>query len=202
MKKLRAVLLVVLVLAGLIGSATPARAGSVTGWFDYVKNARSQSNSTLYWTWGGDQTPNFGSLNLARAGSGWTKNDCEKGKGWLPNGLYDQEFTKHDYNGGEVFGRVWKISSKKCAKGTVYRSDLFIHTEETPQQGQSCIPNKDSNKCWEGNDDYTSAGCIKVAWSKEGSSMDIANVHKRYHDPSLGGYPGDVNVIPYILRVR
>jgi hypothetical protein len=43
------------------------------------------------------------------------------------------------------------------------RTELFIHSEETSDEGQYCPTPYDDPFCWEGDFDYYSHGCIKLA---------------------------------------
>ena len=100
-----------------------------------------------------------------RAGSGSSQDECESGVGWLPTGRYDIVLHVHNYDGSKIKGRVWQLSDKRCNGGTgTLRTELFIHTEETASMGQDCIAGiADAPFCWEGDNDYYSAGCIKLA---------------------------------------
>jgi hypothetical protein len=99
-----------------------------------------------------------------RAGSGYLKNECKIGAGWLPAGSYSITLHSDSYPGTKIQGRVWELSDKACAGGAgVLRTQLFIHSEETSSRGQSCGPaGSDYPFCWEGPHDYYSSGCIKL----------------------------------------
>lgn len=100
-----------------------------------------------------------------RAGSGVSTNECWTAHGWLPGGLYNILLHSDSYAGSKVRGRVWQLSDRRCSGGAgTLRTELFIHTEETSSQGQSCGPaGTDYPFCWEGDNDYYSEGCIKVS---------------------------------------
>jgi len=99
-----------------------------------------------------------------RAGSGVSTDECAVGYGWLPGGWYDIVGHFDYYNGSAIKGRVWQLSDKRCAGGTGnLRTELFIHSEETSDEGQYCPTPYDDPFCWEGDSDYKSSGCIKVA---------------------------------------
>jgi hypothetical protein len=97
-----------------------------------------------------------------RAGSGSGTDACQH-YNWIPRGYYDVLWHDDNYPGSAVQGRVWRLSDYQCENG-VRRTELFIHSEETSQQGQSCGPQgSDYPFCWEGSHDYYSYGCIKLA---------------------------------------
>jgi hypothetical protein len=99
-----------------------------------------------------------------RAGSGVSTNECAVGYGWLPGGWYDIVGHFDYYNGSAIKGRVWQLSDKRCSGGTGnLRTELFIHSEETADEGQYCPTPYDDPFCWEGDSDYYSHGCIKLA---------------------------------------
>jgi len=109
-----------------------------------------------------------------RAGSGSSTNECQTGVGWLPTGWYDIVGHFDNYNGSLIKGRVWQLSDKRCNGGTgTLRTQLFIHSEETSDQGQYCPTSGDDPFCWEGTSDYYSDGCIKLAHAQPYPS-DIA----------------------------
>jgi hypothetical protein len=95
-----------------------------------------------------------------RAGSGINTDACQHNN-WIPRGYYDVLWHDDYYGGSKVQGRVWRLSDYQCSNG-VRRTELFIHSEETWQQGQSCGPG-DYPFCWDGDGDYYSFGCIKLA---------------------------------------
>jgi hypothetical protein len=99
-----------------------------------------------------------------RAGSGTSTNECYLSHGWLPTGWYDIVGHFDHYNASLIKGRVWQLSDKRCMGGTgTLRTELFIHSEETPDGGQYCPTAGDDPFCWEGAFDYYSNGCIKLA---------------------------------------
>lgn len=81
---------------------------------------------------------------------------------WIPVGMYDVAWHDHHYDGTLIKGRVWRLSNYQCNNG-VTRTELFVHTEETVDNSQSCPTGGDDPFCWEGPNDYFSNGCIKVA---------------------------------------
>ncbi|GIU99793.1 MAG: hypothetical protein KatS3mg014_1409 [Actinomycetota bacterium] len=102
----------------------------------------------------------------------------------------------NNYDGSAIWGRVWHLQDKQCHDGT-WRTELFIHTEETSGNGQRCTSDPDDPECWDdtpaspggnpGTNDFKSQGCIKVRrQSPEGSWPDaMSDVHSDWHD--IGG---------------
>jgi hypothetical protein len=136
----------------------------------FDKNWTSPSNSTL--TWKVIHQDDDGVWRVVeklswRAGSGMLgksgRNECRKGRGWLPNGTYRLRFY-NDYHGNLIKGRAIYLGRKACANGTV-RTDLFIHTEQGAGSRQ-CPDRRGDQVCrWEYPkiNDYRSYGCIKLA---------------------------------------
>ena len=100
--------------------------------------------------------------------------------GWLPTGYYDLWGHWDNYNGA-IAGRVFYLQNKPCWNGT-WRTELFVHSEETAGQGQYCPTAGDDPYCWEGAYDYYSNGCIKV--SRAGYPSDLRLVHDGWHSKS------------------
>ncbi len=97
-----------------------------------------------------------------RAGSGSGTDACQH-YNWIPRGHYDVLWHDDYFDGTKIKGRVWRLSDYQCSNG-VRRTELFVHSEETADQGQSCYADgSDSPFCWEGDRDYYSYGCIKLA---------------------------------------
>ena len=96
------------------------------------------------------------------------------------------------YSGSTIRGRVWQLQDKACGAG-VLRTELFIHTEETPDNDQICSPDPDDPWCWDdtaagggvaGTNDYYSLACIKVRrHSPEGNwANNLVETHTAWHD--------------------
>jgi hypothetical protein len=97
-----------------------------------------------------------------RAGSGIGTDACQHNN-WIPRGDYDVLWHDDYYGGSAIQGRVWRLSDYQCSNG-VRRTELFVHSEETSSQGQSCgSPYDDYPFCWEDSSDYYSYGCVKLA---------------------------------------
>ena len=101
-------------------------------------------------------------------GTGRGQDPCAISEGWLPNGVYDahrkETAYRTNFNGGLIFGTVWRLQNKKCAPGRDQkRTALFIHSEMTPARTQACSPAAyNERQCWDGPRDYISEGCIKL----------------------------------------
>lgn len=163
-KILRRIIATVFALVVLIGvQAQPASA-----WWDLHRAGPSNAlNGGLQWLW------YDGSYHSAawRAGSGnGNTNECASGQGWLPTGQYGIRGHWDQYAGSAIKGYVWWLDDKPCYNG-VWRTELFIHTEQTINNGQQCAGPYIEPQCWEGDGDFYSAGCIKV------SHWDIPTVH-------------------------
>src|SRR6266511_2619991 len=105
---------------------------------------------------------NYGDWTGVRGGSGIGTDACQH-YNWIPRGYYSVYWHDDWYAGTVIQGRVWRLSDYQCSNG-VRRTELFVHSEENSQQGQSCYADgSDSPFCWEGDHDYYSYGCIKVA---------------------------------------
>jgi len=203
--------------AVLVAPAPAAQAQRSCHYFEFVKG--TNINSTLRW-WYTDQ---YGRCNRSvewRAGSGTSTNACLRNAGWLPNGWYDLADGSNapqpighvnQYTGSSIFGRVWHLQDKRCSDGTL-RTELFIHTEEKPNNGQYCTSDPDDLQCWDstpaysgassGTNDYYSQGCIKVRRpSDEGNWPDaMSDVHSTWHN--LGGGAGHGEARPDRLYVH
>jgi hypothetical protein len=144
----------------IFAASTAAARASV--WMNFTRI--SNAGSTLRFTWQDDATGQQRATQIWRAGSGVTTNECLVAQGWLPAGLYDVRGHFDHYQGSKIQGRVWQLSDKRCNGGSgALRTELFIHSEETADNGQYCPTPGDDPFCWEGDGDYRSIGCIKVA---------------------------------------
>lgn len=102
-----------------------------------------------------------------RAGAGMLgrsgRNECAKGRGWLPNGSYRLRFHR-DYRGSLIRGRAFRLDDHRCRSGRK-RVALFIHTEQGAHDLQ-CADRPGDQVCrWEFPrvNDYKSAGCLKLS---------------------------------------
>ncbi len=197
-KALRPVL--AMVIAGLVAGVLPATAVAVTyqGWFDYARN-NSNTNGTLTWKYTIDYQPSVYSRSW-RAGSGSALNDQKqitgvRPGGWLPTGWYSIRGHWNDYNGSAIYGRVWYLSDKVNSAGDL-RTGLFVHSEETPSNGQSSTYEPQR---WDGSSDYYSNGCVKVAY---GGNMDDVHWYWYYKGGSTAHGSGLPYPLTYMLYVH
>jgi len=118
-----------------------------------------------------------------RAGSGSGTDACQHNN-WIPKGHYDVLWHDDNYPGSKIQGRVWRLSDYQCSNG-VRRTELFIHSEETSQQGQACGPaGTDYPFCWESAHDYYSYGCIKLARQPVPSDLRGVDVFVHTWEPA------------------
>jgi hypothetical protein len=179
-----------LVLAAAVAAALTvgAAAGRAAIYFDFHKV--TNTGSSLMETWQDGSTGKVYAQQSWRAGSGYTTNGCQVDAGWLPNGYYTLA-SHQDHYDLTIKGRVWHFDDKQCSDGT-WRRELFIHSEETADNGQLCgYPYYDERYCWDGDGDYKSVGCIKVAHAQPYPS-DIAKVDNDWHN--WGGGTGTLNL--------
>jgi hypothetical protein len=137
----------------------------------FEKNQTDPSSSTLTWKvihQDADGVWRVVERLSWRAGSGMLgtagRNECAKGRGWLPNGTYRLRYH-HDYDGSLIKGRAFRLDDHRCRNGTTWRVALFIHTEQGAHDTQ-CPDLPGDQPCrWEypAVNDYKSAGCIKLA---------------------------------------
>jgi hypothetical protein len=137
----------------------------------FDKNRTNPSNSRL--TWRVVHQDDDGVWRVVeqlswRAGSGMLgtagRNECAKGRGWLPNGTYRLRFHP-DYHGNLIKGRAFRLDDHLCRNGSTWRVQLFIHTEQGLHSTQCADLPGDQPCRWEypAVNDYKSAGCIKLA---------------------------------------
>jgi hypothetical protein len=168
----------VVVLPAAPTEAAPSRRAIIT--FD--KNWVDPSSSTL--TWKVVRRDATGDWNVVeeqtwRAGSGMLgaagRNECAKGRGWLPNGSYRLRVHR-DYHGNLIKGRAFRLDDHRCRNGSTRRVQLFIHTEQGARNTQ-CADRPGDQLCrWELPEinDYKSAGCIKM------SPVDLADLSRHF----------------------
>jgi hypothetical protein len=180
------VCVVALVAALFLIAVAPASA--VNGWWKFRRE--TNINSTLFWIYTYPPNPTQYSFSW-RAGSGTSTDACEVGKGWLPTGWYTLKGHWNGYEGSKIKGRVWWVQDKQCSNGT-WRTELFIHTEENSNNGQTCTSAYDDPFCWERVEDHYSQGCIKLSYPTH-----ISSAHSRYHDyggkSAHGDFADDAN---------
>jgi len=154
-------------------SLAPTPDGGLKGSFDFKRV--EITNSVLTWKWTDyNVSPAKSYTKTWRAGSGENKDECDKSYGsdsggWLPAATYKLK-GMFDNKNDLIKARAIYFEDKVCSNGVTWRTGLFIHTEETAAQGQSC-----DQYCWNGVNDYKSKGCIKVSYA------DMPSVHSHYH---------------------
>jgi hypothetical protein len=168
------------VLAGAIAAtalALPGTASAYHTWLEFTRQSNTWSPLTMAWELG----PGRYETQTWRSGSGVSTDACWVGHGWLPAGWYDLHGQWDYFDGSAIKGRVFYLQNKPCWNGT-WRTELFVHSEETAGQGQYCPTPYDDPFCWEGDFDYYSSGCIKL--SRAGSPSDLRQVHDGWHAKS------------------
>jgi hypothetical protein len=94
-----------------------------------------------------------------RAGSGLgVKDDCARSRGWMPNGTWKIKLKSRTYNGDLVKGYAVHLQDMKCSKGTLRRTEMFIHSEMN-RDGSAGTTER---RRWDGAGDYRSNGCVKL----------------------------------------
>ena len=172
--KIRLALAGAAVAAALVAATN---ASAYPTWFELTRQSNTWSPLTLVVDYGGGHYD----TTTWRAGSGVSQDACWIGHGWLPAGYYDLHGHWDYYDGSAIKGRVFYLQNKPCWNGT-WRTELFIHSEETGGQGQYCPTAGDDPFCWEADFDYYSSGCIKV--SRAGAPSDLRQVHDGWHAKS------------------
>ncbi len=135
----------------------PANALAYRTWFEFARQSNIASTLTMVWQYG----TGYNGTQTWRAGSGVSTDACWIGHGWLPTGYYDL-WGHWDNFSGKIAGRVFYLQNKPCWNGT-WRTELFVHSEETAGQGQYCPTAGDDPYCWEGVYDYQSNGDQQLA---------------------------------------
>jgi hypothetical protein len=184
---MRAIAVTLAAAVAVLVCATHAPAAN--GWWTFDRD--TNADSTLSWKWTYPPSPTQYTHSW-RAGSGTSQDECVRGQGWLPAGWYSQWGHWNHYEGSAVRGRVWWLQDKYCYDGLTKRTELFIHSEETASNGQSCTSAYDDPFCWERAADYYSSGCIKLARPSPvaGFPNDLGSAHRDYHDYGGSGTHG------------
>ncbi|MFI9202299.1 L,D-transpeptidase [Streptomyces sp. NPDC053048] len=120
-------------------------------------------------------------IAVYRAGSGVNDKECQRGRGWLPNGTYPLGRHHTAYDGSLIKGYAVELGNKLCYQG-VNRTELFIHSEMTRGGGQGAA----EDRRWDGDADYTSHGCVKL------SPRDIKSL---YRTLDRNGWPATLRVV-------
>ena len=176
-----ALVVVAVALSGQVPQAAAADGVARRAIITFDKNPDDPSNSLL--TWKVVRRAADGSWQVVeqlswRAGSGMLgragRNECAKGRGWLPNGTYRLRFHR-DYHGNLIKGRAFRLDDHRCRTGR-WRVQLFIHTEQGAGNAQCPDAPGDQVCRWEFPEvnDYKSAGCIKL------SPDDLAELSRHF----------------------
>jgi hypothetical protein len=159
---MREVALVLMGTAGLTaavatttGATTAAVPRSARTTLEFDKNASDPTRSTLTVYYDGHRQARY------RAGSGdGTRDDCAQRKGWLPSGSWAIRFKDRRFKGAKVRGYGVALENMKCSRGTVTRTDLFIHSDMRTDGTQGdTAPRRWTDT---GPDDYLSDGSVKL----------------------------------------
>lgn len=144
-----------LTLAPALAAQEPAKAPSAVTATSlvYDKNPTDPTNSRLS-VYQGKRL-----MAAYRAGSGLgDKNDCTPKKGWIPNGNWKIKLKSRTYNGRLIKGYAVYLEDMRCSKGTVKRTQMFIHSE----MNRDGSPGRNEDRQWNGAGDYRSWGCVKL----------------------------------------
>jgi hypothetical protein len=176
-----ALVVVAVALTGHVPQAAATEGVARRAIITFDKNPDDPSSSLLTWQVvrrAGDGTWQVVEQLSWRAGSGMLgragRNECAKGRGWLPNGTYRLRFHR-DYHGNLIKGRAFRLDDHRCRNGR-WRVQLFIHTEQGARNVQ-CPDGPGDQVCrWEFPqvNDYKSAGCIKM------SPDDLAELSRHF----------------------
>lgn len=181
----------------VLALAAPAAAtpGAGNGNYMWYKPGTQATNGTLR-----AYTGYYQGLSMT-AGSGSTinwNNPCIPNAGRLPNGWYNTYNGHHvDHKPDLIRGRVWGLSDK-AAPGCPARTGLFIHTEETTDNGQYCPTSDDDPYCWENGDDYKSIGCVKISHPNNGFPNSVGSLHSWWHGGAGGANSTYYSQILYV----
>ncbi|NXY97810.1 L,D-transpeptidase [Streptomyces sp. BR123] len=124
-------------------------------------------------------------LATYRAGSGLgVKNDCVRAEGWMPNGNWKIKLKSRTYNGKLIKGYAVYLEDMKCSKGTLTRTEMFIHSEMNRDGSQG----NTERRRWDGAGDYRSNGCVKL------HPTDIKEMFRLLDRPDIG-WPTHLRVV-------
>ncbi|MFH8403581.1 L,D-transpeptidase family protein [Streptomyces sp. NPDC018019] len=142
----------------------PDRAGATHLVFD--KNQRDPADSRVRLVESG--TGRVLADYRAGSGQGGTagRDECAKNKGWLPDGTYRVLSHTTRKKGGRdgINGYAVHVADKVCRDGRTRRTELFLHSEMRSDGTQGvAVPGRDSPYRWDGDGDYRSRGCVKLA---------------------------------------
>ncbi|GAA2276916.1 hypothetical protein GCM10010415_51090 [Streptomyces atrovirens] len=119
-----------------------------------------------------------------RAGSGLgVQDDCARAKGWLPDGNWRIRAGTRTYDGDLVKGYAVRLQDMPCSRGTVTRTEIFIHSE-TNRDGSE---GTSEARRWDGPGDYRSNGCVK---------LHPADIKAMFRLLDRVGWPTHLRVVP------
>ncbi|MFG6298035.1 MULTISPECIES: L,D-transpeptidase [Streptomyces] len=119
-----------------------------------------------------------------RAGSGiGVKDDCVRNKGWMPDGNWRIKLKSRTYDGNVIKGHAVYLQDMKCSKGTVTRTEMFLHSEMN-RDGSS---GRSEARRWDGPSDYRSNGCVK---------LNPTDIKKMFRLLDRIGWPTHLRVVP------
>ncbi|KQX50158.1 MULTISPECIES: L,D-transpeptidase [unclassified Streptomyces] len=120
-----------------------------------------------------------------RAGSGLKdKDDCARARGWLPNGNWKIKLKTPTYNGNLIKGYAIQLEDMKCSKGTLTRTEMFIHSE----MNRDGSAGSTERRRWDGAGDYKSNGCVKL------NPTDIKKMFRLFNREEIG-WPTHLRVV-------
>ncbi|MFF9483352.1 L,D-transpeptidase [Streptomyces sp. NPDC014676] len=163
--------------AGTGAGAEPGAAAPATT-LVFDKNPDGPTDSTLSVHRGGRLQATY------RAGSGLgVQDDCARAKGWLPDGNWEIRSRTRTYDGDLIKGYAVRLQDMTCSRGTVTRTELFIHSETNRDGGEGTS----EARRWDGPDDYASNGCVK---------LDPTDIEELFRLLDRIGWPTHLRVVP------
>ncbi|MEV5596911.1 hypothetical protein [Streptomyces sp. NPDC052496] len=166
---------------------SPARAGGT--YLLFTKNQHDPAASRLRLVQSG--TGKVLAAYRAGSGQGGTAglDECAKNKGWLPDGTYQVLAHTTRKKGGRdgINGYAIRIADKVCRDGRTQRTALFLHSEMRPDGTQAAaLPGRDNPYRWDGEADYRSLGCVKLA---------PADIKQLFAEARQYGWPASLKVV-------
>ncbi|KOU09193.1 hypothetical protein ADK86_01750 [Streptomyces sp. NRRL F-5755] len=145
-------------------TAPAARDGGTHLRFDKNRRAPADSRVRLVQSGTGKVLADF----RAGSGQGGTagRDECARSEGWLPDGTYRVLGHTTRKKGGRdgINGYAIRLADKTCRDGRTRRTALFLHSEMRSDGTQGiAVPGRDSPFRWDGDSDYHSLGCVKLA---------------------------------------
>ncbi|MEU2789399.1 L,D-transpeptidase [Streptomyces sp. NPDC007100] len=176
--------------AGLATTATPAHAAEPPGtYLLFDKNQRDPAASRVRLVQSG--TGKVLADYRAGSGQGGTagRDECARSKGWLPDGTYRVLGHTTRKQGGRdgINGYAIRLADKTCRDGRTRRTALFLHSEMRPDGTQGpARPGRDAPYRWDGDSDYRSLGCVKLA---------PADIKDLFAEAERQGWPTTLKVV-------